>query len=104
NRPRHCSNASSRLRGILLVQQSVHANPCPHLRAVLSQRTAACHIAGGRCIRAMTRSITPMLSRKNLRRGAFLALVAGAAAAATPYFISEIQEARMERAMTKGGY
>jgi hypothetical protein len=44
-----------------------------------------------------------MLSRKNLRRGAFLALVAGVAAA-TPYFISEIQEARMERAMTKGGY
>jgi phosphohistidine phosphatase SixA len=45
-----------------------------------------------------------MLSRKNLRRGAFLALVAGVAAVAAPYFTSEIQEARMERAMTKGGY
>jgi hypothetical protein len=44
-----------------------------------------------------------MLSRRNLRRGALLALVAGCAAV-TPYFISEIQEARIERAMTKGGY
>jgi hypothetical protein len=44
-----------------------------------------------------------MLSRKNLRRGVLLALAASVAAA-TPYFISEIQEARMESAMTKGGY
>ena len=44
-----------------------------------------------------------MPSGKNLRRGALLALVAGVAAA-TPYLMSEIQEAQIERTMTKGGY
>jgi hypothetical protein len=44
-----------------------------------------------------------MLSRKNLLRGALLALIVGAGAA-TPYFIGEIREAQVERAMTKGGY
>jgi phosphohistidine phosphatase SixA len=44
-----------------------------------------------------------MPARKNLRRGALLALVAGVAATA-PYLMSEIQEARIEQAMIKGGY
>lgn len=44
-----------------------------------------------------------MPSRKNLRRGALLALAAGVAATA-PYLMSEIKEARIENAMTKGGY
>jgi phosphohistidine phosphatase SixA len=44
-----------------------------------------------------------MPARKTLRRGALLALVAGIAATA-PYLISELQEARIEHAMTKGGY
>lgn len=44
-----------------------------------------------------------MPSRKNLRRGVLLALVAGVVAG-PPYLMSEINEALIEHAMTKGGY
>jgi hypothetical protein len=44
-----------------------------------------------------------MPSRRSFRRGAFLALAAGAAAIA-PYLMSEIQETLIEHDMTRGGY
>ena len=44
-----------------------------------------------------------MPSRKTLRLGSLLALVAGAGLA-MPFLVGEAKEALMERAMTRGGY